>query len=179
MITFRCTKKMLKQLRVAKSDLVGADDPPGSVLGSWYVNLFHIDRRKCVLFTNDRTLYSVLLHGLLKPDFDDLGRRFVTGLTANLRREGFPAEKIAALGMACYPVAFGTTQSRRVLGYMNEHIHVAKYIAALQHQPIEQEILQLNHTINDTPMKSLPTGYALKEMRVTLANWTPSADFEK
>ena len=179
MITFLCTQKMIKQLRLAKSDLVGAHDPPDSLLGCWYANLFHINRRKCVLFMNDRTLYSVLLHGLLKPDFDNLGRRFVAGLTANLLGEGLPAEKVAALGMACHPVAFGKTKSRSVLGYMNEHVFISKYMAATYRQPIEQEIEQLNHDLNETPMKALPNCYALKEIQTALAGWSPSTEPEK
>ena len=61
----RCTQKLLKELRVkpVESDVVSEAE-------SWHANLLRIDRRKCVLFTHDTTLFSFLVPGLRRPDFD-------------------------------------------------------------------------------------------------------------
>ena len=51
----RCTKKLQKEIGLKQSDLC-TEEPRFSYLGSWHANLIHIDRRKCLLFANDRTL---------------------------------------------------------------------------------------------------------------------------
>ena len=56
----RCTLKLQKEMGFKKSDL-REDEPVFSYLGSWHANLIHIDRRKCILFVNDKT-FSILLH---------------------------------------------------------------------------------------------------------------------
>ena len=53
----RCTKKLQKEMGLKQSDLC-AEEPCFSYLGSWHVNLIHFDRRKCVLFVNDKTLFN-------------------------------------------------------------------------------------------------------------------------
>ena len=99
MIIFRCTQKLLAELHLQKQKL---EDPGNGFLGSWFANLFRLERRKCVLFTNDRTLYSVLLYGLRKPDFEALGQRFTKQLLSNLKTDGFPPELVTSIGMrAC------------------------------------------------------------------------------
>ena len=53
----RCTKKLQKEMGLKSSDLC-TEEPRFSYLGSWHANLIHIDRRKCVLFVNDKTLFN-------------------------------------------------------------------------------------------------------------------------
>jgi len=161
---------MLKELCLSKSEL---GEPENGFLGSWFANLFRLERRKCVLFTNDRTLYSVLLYSLRKADFDNLGKRFVAGLTANLQRDGFPAETIASIGMACHPVAWGATNDRSVLGSMNDMVSCSRYMVALRRQEPELEVAHLNHELNRTPMSALKLVVAIEEMRAALKEWSP------
>ncbi len=142
MIAFRCTQKMFKELRISRS---GLTEPEEGFLGSWFVNVFRIGRRKCVFFMNDQTLYSVVLYGMKKNDFDNIGRRFVAGLTANLQQDGFPAEVVASVGMTCHPVVFGKTNSRSVLGSQNDLIHLGKIWADGWEMETEEGILGLNH----------------------------------
>jgi Domain of unknown function (DUF6933) len=127
MLVFRGTKKMLDEMRLRKKDL---DDPGEGFMGSWFVNVFHLERRKAVLITNDRTLYSVLLWGLRRPDFDDLASRFIAGLVYNLKRDGFDHGLIASIGLVCHPVKWTTTNNRSVLGSMNDMIFLSKHLIA-------------------------------------------------
>jgi len=168
MIVFRGTQKLLKELRIKKADLV---DPGDGVLGSWFANLFRIERRKCVLFTNDRTLYSVLLFGLRKPDFDSLGMRYRDGLIANLQAAGLPAEQVASIGMACRPVAWGATNSRSVLGSMNDMISITKYmVATKRHETEEEWVFRLNsatHFGSNRPPISAEFGHLFRANSAT------------
>lgn len=42
------------------SDLC-TEEPRFSYLGSWHANLIQIDRRKCLLFVNERTLFDFIM----------------------------------------------------------------------------------------------------------------------
>lgn len=69
MISIQCTKKLLKEVGQEHKDAFIPTVP----LGCWHANLLFLDRRKCVLFTNDQTRYSLLVPGLRKPDFIGAG----------------------------------------------------------------------------------------------------------
>ena len=56
----RCTAKLLKELNqdpVANVKLIR------DVVGGWHANLLRIERRKCALVTNDKTLYTIFIPG--------------------------------------------------------------------------------------------------------------------
>ena len=55
----RCTKKLQKEMGLKQSDLC-EEEPRFSYLGPWHANLIYIDRRKCVLFVNDNTLFNFI-----------------------------------------------------------------------------------------------------------------------
>ena len=82
MPVLRCTSKLLADI----------DDPPladsassSSPLGDWYGHLFTIDRRKCVMFINEPTLFVCLVFDVVKADYRDSGPFFRTALTWALR----------------------------------------------------------------------------------------------
>lgn len=63
MTLLHCTQKLLKEL--GTPPLV---DTPAVTegLGNWYANLIRIDRKKCILFTNEKTLLSFLIQNVLQ-----------------------------------------------------------------------------------------------------------------
>jgi hypothetical protein len=58
-------------------------------IGGWHSNLLHVERRKCVLFTNDKTLFSFFVPGLKKPEFNHFDELFRQYLFKSLLNEGF------------------------------------------------------------------------------------------
>jgi len=72
-----CTRKLLKEIDVP---LVEPDKIPSPTegLGNWYANLLRIDRRKCLLFTNEKSLYTFLIPKVLKatPTIEIFSIRF-------------------------------------------------------------------------------------------------------
>jgi len=82
----RCTQKLIKELRIEPSE---KEAQPGDI-GGWHANLLHIDRKKCVLFTNDRTLYSFFVPGLKIPEFERFQDVFRENLLNCLVNDGFP-----------------------------------------------------------------------------------------
>ena len=67
----RCTGKLQKEMGLKKTDLLEAE-PHFSYLGSWHANLIHIDRRKCVLFVNDKTLFNFIAPDVYRTEIRNL-----------------------------------------------------------------------------------------------------------
>jgi hypothetical protein len=100
-----------------------ANDPPPLV--GWYVNVLHIDRRKCLLVMEASTMYAVFVHGVRKADLVDLGTLVRTHLRPVLVADGF-AEPEVALVLGSGPDSFVKTGSKRVLGCLVEQALMAE-----------------------------------------------------
>ncbi len=66
MTLLHCTAKLLKELK--NPLLQNSDTPNPEGLGNWYANLLRIDRRKCILFTNEKTFYSFMITKVKKEN---------------------------------------------------------------------------------------------------------------
>jgi hypothetical protein len=100
-----------------------ANDPP-PFLG-WYVNVLHIERRKCLLVMEAATFYSVVIPGILKADMIDLGGLVRHHLAEVLAADGF-SEDEAALVLGSGPDTYVKAGSKRVLGCMVEQAFMAE-----------------------------------------------------
>ena len=67
-------------MALKQSDLC-EEEPHFSYLGPWHANLIHIDRRKCVLFVNDKTLFNFMVPDLSKAQIRDLDKLFKSYLS--------------------------------------------------------------------------------------------------
>lgn len=158
-----CTQKLLKELQVQLSD-------PGEVsslegLGSWYANLLRIERRKCLLLTNEKTLYSFLVPAVLKENLRNIGQEFLVHLLLNLKYEGFSPEVLEKVRSEYQKIGFSKTANRSVLGSMNDlayqyevHIHMEGGFENIN-------ILQINHKINRTPMSAIGYLYPIEVLK--------------
>jgi hypothetical protein len=70
-----CTKKLQKEMGLKNENLV-AQKPMFSYLGLWHANLLFIDRRKCVLFANDKTLFNFLIPDIARVQIRELATLF-------------------------------------------------------------------------------------------------------
>jgi hypothetical protein len=100
-----------------------ANDPPPLV--GWYVNVLHIDRRKCLLVMEASTFYSVFIPGVLKADLVDLGGLVRVHLAEVVAADGFTGTEVA-LVLGSEPDSFVKTGSKRVLGCMVEQAFMAE-----------------------------------------------------
>lgn len=62
MIRLCCTKKLLDDLHIQVETLAPVD-VSRALLGNWYAHVVRFSRRKCLLFANERSLYSFLSFG--------------------------------------------------------------------------------------------------------------------
>ena len=53
------------------------EEPENSFLGSWHANLISIDRRKCVLFANDKTLFNFLIPDVTRAQLREMDKLFL------------------------------------------------------------------------------------------------------
>jgi len=113
-LVVHATQKLLVEIPAALID-------HNAVGENWHANLLRIDRRKCVLFTHEATLYSVFVPGLRQADFAAVGSRCsVNACSKRLLWEGFPQALIERMLDACQSVRFTRSSNRSVLGSMND-----------------------------------------------------------
>lgn len=161
-----CTQKLLKELDVELVDPAGLKPPEG--LGNWYANLLRIDRRKCLLFTNEKTLYSFLIPAVLKENLRNIGIEFTTHLLLNLRYEGFEAEVIDRVKRECDQIGFSRTASKSVLGSMNDLAYQYKVFIGTGGGIENIRLMELNHKINKTPMSAIAYRYPIEALKKEL-----------
>lgn len=162
MLTLQCTNKLLKEL---KTDLSPIKDTDPVTL--WHANLLTLDRRKCVLFTNDKTRYSFLVPGLKKPNFQILGEVFLDNLFRSMLNDGIPHKGIEKVLSGCRKCAFTKSSSKSVLGTMNDLANIIKWTVYDDGGLATTDISEMMNRLNRMPMKPLDYGFsvdAFKEM---------------
>ncbi|HBS47815.1 TPA: hypothetical protein DEO28_01690 [Candidatus Dependentiae bacterium] len=159
MALIQCTQKLLAKL---DSFDVGLMEETTSILGDWHANLLCIERRNCILFTNDLTLYSIFLPKIVKAHFQKLAEVFTQALALNLEAE--------ALGQHIEPIfaeyknklIFTKSNNRSVLGSMNDIAYIVK-LRVFDHGGLDHcDCLKLNKTINCTPFKAIKYYYPIE-----------------
>ena len=148
----RCTAKLLKEL---KQEPVANVEPLRSFIGGWHANLLRIERRKCVLVTNDKTLYTIFIPGLKKPDFNDFGEMFRHHLFKNLLHERFTQGKIEAVLDEHRTILFARTNNRSVLGLMNDLKFHLEFFIASRGGLVQAPIYELNRRLNRIPFSAI------------------------
>jgi hypothetical protein len=84
----RCTKKLQTAMGLKPEALIQHEVEP-SLLGSWHANLLVINRSKCVLFVNDKTLFSFIIPAMQKGQWHELDTLFKELLQCVLADERF------------------------------------------------------------------------------------------
>jgi hypothetical protein len=161
-----CTKKLLKELDFP---LVEPDKIPQPTegLGNWYTNLLRIDKRKCLLFTNEKSLYSFLIPKVLKANLKNIEEEFLINLSYNLQSEGFGLDLINRVMQEYKEIGFTKTVSKKVLGSMNQ-LAFEYEVLIEQKEGLENiNIFEMNREINRTILKGIKYLHpieALKEL---------------
>ena len=76
----RCTSKLLADI-----DIPPSKESSHSPLGDWYGHLFSVDRRKCLMFINEPTLFVCPIFDVVKADYRDIAPLFRKVLAWALR----------------------------------------------------------------------------------------------
>jgi hypothetical protein len=158
----RCTQKLLAEIPAGLADLSAAGE-------GWHANLLRIERRKCVLFTHDATLYSVFVPGLTKPDFGHLDEVFGQRLFKALLWDEFPQAQIEKMLDASRTIHFSSSNNRSVLGSMNDICFQIEANVAHDGGLANVDLADLHHRVNRTPFSAVGYRYAVEGLSAYLA----------
>lgn len=165
MILIQCTQKLLKEVGQEYKEVVIPTFP----LGCWHANLITIDRRKCVLFTNDPTRYSFLVPCLRKPDLQRLDHVFRQNFFRCLVNEGIAQEDFEKALEEIQEIGFTRTSNRSILGTMNEIVKFIEWTVQDECGLLNTDISKLNMDINRIPTKLSGSKYAIEALKEALA----------
>jgi hypothetical protein len=162
----RCTQKLLKELTPSPEGLIVENE----CLGDWHANLLVFQRKKCVLFTNTKTLFSFLVVGLKKPDFKRLDEIFRQELFKLMVQEEIPQELFEKVLAENETIAYSKTNNRSVLGTMNDMAFMI--VNFIEHDGGINMLDRgyLNHQLNKIPQSNIEHTYAIEQLRFVLEN---------
>ena len=93
----------------------------------WYLNVLWFDRRKCLLLVHAEMLFPVFVADVRKADLVPVDAWLARVVRRELALEGLAAD---TLGPLTEPVMVVKTDSRQILGFMNEMAMQADYAIA-------------------------------------------------
>ena len=134
-----------------------------SVLGDWHANLFYIDRKKNVIFCNDKTLYSVVAFQVNREQIKNLEGLLKHELGKILIEDGLEGKLIQKLVEEIKDVSFAQTNNRPIVGVMVDHVKSIRY--DLYYGDWEWKEEQFRETVkrlNRTPMMSPKFVFAIE-----------------
>lgn len=166
MAIIRCTAKLLNELG---DKLTNVPDQPPS-LCDWHANLLWLDRKKYVLFTNDLTLYSLLARRIKTPRSADFLEMFRLGLFKSLMNEGLVEAQVQHMLREHSRVTITKTNSRSVLGSMNDLAFQAKSIIHMSGGLADADLSEITRQLNRIPMSALKYRFSIDELKRRLAD---------
>ena len=154
MLQLKCTAKVIKELGL-KSGKLAIPVQGESILGNWYLNLFTVDRRKTFIFVNERTLLSFIVFGVRKSNIDKTPEIFLNGLDHLLILESFEPDAVKRAFQGYESLEFTKTNSRKVLGNMNDLVDMYRYHLLYEGGFRSADIGSIIMRINRTPQRNL------------------------
>ncbi len=176
-------------LRLTAKLLAEIDDRPSldsaatpSPLGDWYGHVFTIERRKCIIFINEPTLFVCPVLGIVKADYLRIVPFFLGVLAQALRTMGFAKEETDWILGQHDEMTLGRATNRSTLGSLNNRIADAKAHIAWDGGFSVSDIGSLTKWFNETPMKPIGYSNGLEQMRKLVDRLrlaTSPADFDQ
>lgn len=160
----RCTKKLQKEMGLKATDLAEQESAPG-LLGSWHANLLFIDRRKCVLFVNDRTLFNFIIPDVNSGQIRQLDTLFGDFLQCILAEEGFSETLCRQILQEYETIGFANTNNRSVLGSMNDLAFHYQFQIQREGGVNSAMVPSIIHDLNRMPMGALGYDFAIDALR--------------
>lgn len=124
----------------------------------WYANLLWLGGRKCLLLAHAGTLFSAFVPDIHKADLVPIGPSVVAFIHKELEAESLPLDRFGLLGSGSLGLA--KTESRTVLGYMNEMGRFCEYAVAEYGGLPQCDAQELNRKLRrELHLSRRPPGY--------------------
>jgi hypothetical protein len=160
----RCTAKLQKEMGLRKSDLIASVEE-STRLGGWHANLLYIDRKKCVLFANDRTLFNFIVADLKREHIRQLDRVFQEHLICVLNSEDLDKKIAKSICEEHQEIRYGATNNRSVIGSMNDLASHYKYFISEAGGVHSPEVPEIIRKLNRMPFCSLEFTYSIDMLK--------------
>jgi len=156
-LIFRITQKLAKKIKIVP---VTALPPHGSPFLDWTANLIMVSRWQCILLTNSRCLYSVVLPGKGVSNEKAFVEASVKALYQYMALDGCENIFNAHIASDVRTATFCKASDRRVLGSMNDFaFHTRVYLLEMG-----LPVPLVNVRLNDMPMSMLERTYPKKAL---------------
>jgi hypothetical protein len=165
MTRVRCTRKLLRELRVTPDAAAAGDPSPG-----WHANLVVIERHRCMLFTHDRTLFSFVVFSPKRPTLEYFSELFAQGLFKALLRFGFSQGQVERMLHEISEIRFAKADNRRVLGSMTDMKRLIETFIAHAGGLVDADLDDIERRINETPFKAIDYDHPVRRLRLLMAS---------
>ncbi|MCF6206574.1 MAG: hypothetical protein L3J47_06760, partial [Sulfurovum sp.] len=131
----------------------------------WHGNVFKIGRKNCLLVTHNESYYSVFIYGVTKSSMKPIVEPIGAYLQELMHRDGFDPTQVAKMLERAEHVHYAKTSDKKVLGVMNDMVHMLKHY--LVSGMIADE-LELSGRLNHTPYKGKDFAYPVDVLKAML-----------
>ncbi|WP_102344756.1 plasmid pRiA4b ORF-3 family protein [Bacillus sp. Marseille-P3661] len=111
----QCTKKLLDELG-RKPEVHESAEP----LFSWHANLITVNRRKTIVLMNDKSKYTIILHGLKAKDFKKLDETILNAIRETFQEELISDEIIEKYIHHSKEFTYAKTKDRSSVAKLNK-----------------------------------------------------------
>ena len=148
-----CTKK-LKEF-IGDVDETLPVDYHDIKTSDWNAHLFFVDKRKCIVFVNILTYYSVFVADIIKADLKSIDEIFRKRLKEQLHHDGVVVndyENVSFLTEGQKIRFIKTNSNKKVIGRINDFVHMFKVHVAYKYGHLnEMDVVYENGLFNKTP----------------------------
>ena len=151
MTTIFCSQKLEKFL--GKIDTMTKDEREAP-LGNWNGHLFHVDRKRCLIFLNSKTCYCLLMTAVTKQKIGDIQIFFRERLIRQLNND-FTLTESREVNIRQHlgdTRICETNNDRNVIGTMNQFVKTIPYYTKRFGAVENWEELKMSHLLNETPV---------------------------
>lgn len=149
---FSCTNKVLDRIKKLN---IKIDDKMDNQLDNWYVNQFLVQRKKYFLFTNSKTLFSFISYFGSRKEIENFSNTFSKVYKEQIvRNYGYDENQLKKIDLKVNEIKFCKTNSRSVLGSMNDFKMNAEF--RILRDGNETEVINsINYYFNQMPMGAI------------------------
>ncbi|GLU55192.1 hypothetical protein Dfri01_46530 [Dyadobacter frigoris] len=149
MVQIYCTQKLVKFIKTGiKASLPRQEH-------DWSAHLFFISGRKCIIFVNKQTLYTVMLLDIFKKDMAHINRLFLEAFIGQLKIDHILGSHEALIRDQYKEIILlSTDNDRKTLGTINN------IISMFQDMDLESARQYASEGVNKMPWQALQYGYS-------------------
>jgi len=152
MLNIYCTKKLQNFIGNVETEL--PTDTVQRSLWDWNAHLFFVDRKKCLVFVNNLTAYSIFITDILKKDLQNIDQLFRYRLNEQLQHDKVISkhESLELIFQFTGLKFYKTNNDRKTIGRINDFVEMFKTSRFYKYEHLnDMNIVYENGLFNATP----------------------------